>query len=352
MPVTQADLDSVSTKRQQAQNLIRQSGDLTAGSNTFKDEVMAKVRENRASRGISNLTQDIADTRGQIISAPADIRARTADVNPLQVDALTARQRGQTLSTLSAQNDFETSINSGIDEIIGAGANVLVSAAAKKKAEADAANQEANALMEQLQYKLQERKQAFDEWATSQSIGLANAKFAADQGDQQALDLISQARSMPTAGERSQASNTLETLQDLYNVQDMMSKGGNITGPVVGRYSNIKTNWFNQPANTTVKLDESLKKLFDTARVESTGAAFSEDELKQLGKYVARGSNVQEAKINSTIDSMERKLVSQMFSLGMKPYFYDNSGTLVEPLDVKEYYDLKNSGEYKILYNQ
>ena len=107
MPTYQDDISKVKDLRLKQAELNKQSGVLTGQSSTFGDNVMAKVRARMAESGMDKLSQDYGTATGQLLSAPAEMRARMSDVNPLVVDALTAKQRAQTLGQLASISEFQ-----------------------------------------------------------------------------------------------------------------------------------------------------------------------------------------------------------------------------------------------------
>lgn len=152
MPATSSDYSQVTAKRKEAAAKAEQAGELTAGSRTFEDRVMEGVREARATRGASTLETAIGTTTGQLATAPAEMRARLTEVNPLDVDVLTARQTGQTLSTLATLGEVQRAREGTIQEVIGAGTNTLLARADLLRAQAERAANEAEAIMQQLKY--------------------------------------------------------------------------------------------------------------------------------------------------------------------------------------------------------
>jgi len=160
MPTGSEDLEKVKELRKKVSEQTRESGSLTAKAQTLGDTVMSRVKSARAERGVDTMAQSIGDTTGQILSAPADLRARTANVNPLDVDALTARQSGQTLGTLAAQSQIQQDRGNTIEGILGAGTNQLLAAAAQKRSEAEAAKTESDSIIEMLRLQMDQAQAA------------------------------------------------------------------------------------------------------------------------------------------------------------------------------------------------
>ncbi|MCR4330014.1 MAG: hypothetical protein NUV65_05740 [Candidatus Roizmanbacteria bacterium] len=162
MPTSSEDIAKIEALRKKTSEANKTAGTLGAGSKTFADKVMGRVRDARAQRGTSQLATDIGTTTGQITSAPADMRARMANVNPLTTDAMTARQTAQTQGTLATQANVEASRTGTIEDILGAGSNRLLAMAEQKEAEANAAKQEADSLMEAIKLRMAEEQHKLD----------------------------------------------------------------------------------------------------------------------------------------------------------------------------------------------
>lgn len=162
MPTSQLDIDQVKIARKKQSSAIQAANKLSTGAMTFKDRVMEQVRSARADRGIDSLTQDLGNASGQVLSAPANIRERTSNVNPLAVDAITARQRGQTLGNLASMSQAEQRQTGSVEDIIGAGTNQILALAENKKAEAAMAAQEADDIIKMIQLKQQQEQFELD----------------------------------------------------------------------------------------------------------------------------------------------------------------------------------------------
>ena len=178
MPTTAQDIEQVTAKRKEATALAAQAGGLTAGARTFEDKVMEGVRGARAARGVSSLEEAVGYTTGQLASAPAEMRARLADVSPLQTDVLTGRQTGQTLSTLATLGEVSRGREGTIQEVVGAGTNRLLAQADVKRAEAERAATEAETLTNQIRLQEDLKKREFDEWEARERLDLAKKQEA------------------------------------------------------------------------------------------------------------------------------------------------------------------------------
>jgi len=164
MPTQQASIEQVEKLRTQAAERARTVADYSGVSETLSDQVMKAVRADRANRGVSQMATDVGNVTGQLATDPALIRGRAGDiVNPLDVDVLTAKQRGQNLQTLGTLSTVEKERGGTLQESIQAGANQLKSMALQKQAEAQEFANKADAMMGTLNYQMDVRRQEFAE---------------------------------------------------------------------------------------------------------------------------------------------------------------------------------------------
>lgn len=170
MPTSAEDYAQIEQARKKQAQATKDYGSLTSSAQTFGDEVMAKVREARASRGVSKMATQMGETSGQLASEGPKIRERLADVNPLQTDVITGKQTAQTLSSLGTLAQVGQEREGTITDILGAGTNQILARAAQKKAEAEAASMEADSLIETYKLKQAEEAQAFDQWYKRASL--------------------------------------------------------------------------------------------------------------------------------------------------------------------------------------
>lgn len=184
MASTQEDLQKVQGR---AKELNTAGAGYESAAGNLKSQVMEAVRADRAQRGISTMAQDVGRTLGQIPTDTAGIRGRAGDmVNPLEVDAITAAQRGQNLQTLGTQAT-QAEYNQGtLLDILGERSDQLKAMAASKYAEAQRAQQEAEDLWQQILFDEDVRR--FNEElalkkASAGSVGLGDilSKFFEDQ---------------------------------------------------------------------------------------------------------------------------------------------------------------------------
>lgn len=178
MPTTSQDYEKVKSKQAEARSLIESAGLLSSGAQGFGADVMDRVRNARASRGVSQLSTDIGAATGRLASEAPEIRERMAEVNPLQVDAATARSRASELSNLATMADWQSGIQGTLTDVIGAGTDRLKAMATAKQAEAQTAAQEASDLIQMIQLKEAQEARAFQQMMAQQQFGLEQEKFA------------------------------------------------------------------------------------------------------------------------------------------------------------------------------
>lgn len=164
MAATDQDYAQIEAARQRVSNLTQQAGDQMAGVSTFRDEVMARVRDARAARGMDTLSQDLGNATTELGLGRAQIRERMGStVNPLTVDQTTDRARSYALGNLASISNIMKDRSGTLEEAIQGGANTLQAGALKTKAQADAAATELQNLMQVVQLKQQEAQAQLDE---------------------------------------------------------------------------------------------------------------------------------------------------------------------------------------------
>ncbi len=161
MPATQADYDKVKALREQAKSARATYGSLSSAAETFPHNVMEKVRSARADRGMSQLAMDVGESMGHLGRAGAEVRGRLADVNPLQTDVITARERAANLTQLGREAQFGQETAGTIGEAVEGGAATVRGMAQQALVEAEQKKQEAADLMEMLEF--DEMVRQFDE---------------------------------------------------------------------------------------------------------------------------------------------------------------------------------------------
>lgn len=178
MAIIPGGLEDVEKKRTESAALLERAGKRESAATTLSDEVWKAVRSARAERGISSLAQDVGTTTGQLASDPVAIKERLGPtVNPMDVDRITSAQRASNLATLAKQGVAMEQQEATVQDLINAGANQMLARAKGDEAEAQKLQVEANSMMEQLKQKLAERKQAFDEWATTAKLELDGKSY-------------------------------------------------------------------------------------------------------------------------------------------------------------------------------
>ena len=175
MPTYEEDLTKVKAASAQARALTKEAGGLYSSAETFSPDIMKIVRENRAARGMSELEKGYGQATSQLVTEQPGIRARTADVNPLQVDLITAKQRGQTLGTLASLGAQEESISGTIQDVIGAGTAKVKAMALLKQYEAKAAADEADELLAMAQFRADQEEREFQRKIFERTIGVSEA---------------------------------------------------------------------------------------------------------------------------------------------------------------------------------
>ena len=163
MPATQQDYDKIQEKRKEARGLVEESSMLESKAGTFADRLMADVRKARVDRGVSKLAEGVGTTMGQLAKGGAEIRERTAGIDPLRQDVITARERAGTLGRLGSLATKESERYGTIQDVLGAGANQIRAMAAKKSAEAELATAEARDLREMVELKTAQEARNFQE---------------------------------------------------------------------------------------------------------------------------------------------------------------------------------------------
>lgn len=164
MATTEQDYAAIEAARNKAAALTQQAGEQMAGVSTFRDEVMNRVRDARAARGMDTLSQDLGNATTDLSLGRAQIRERMGTVvNPLTVDAVGDKQRSYALGNLASISNIMKERSGTLEEAIQGGANTLQAGALKTKAQADAAAIELQSLMEVVKQKQAEAAQQLDE---------------------------------------------------------------------------------------------------------------------------------------------------------------------------------------------
>lgn len=306
MPATEQDYQKVQAAQEQARNLTKEATTLQASAGTFADNVMEKVRANRASRGVDALSSAIGTTTGQLASEPAAIRERTADVNPLAVDALTGRQLAQTLSTLTSQARFGEQTQGTVDDWINAGANRILADAAAKEAEARQASQEVADMIAMIQERRAAEQFKLDQALKQRQLGgggedrLLTIDEVRELGvpfGTRTSDLIGQmlgsgsALSDLSSKAKTDASGYSALITELSGLENQLKGGGlgsdvqnSQTGPLA-RFLGI----FSGPNDTNAQLRSNIENLKAQARNKLFGAALTQQELESANQIFPSG---------------------------------------------------------------
>lgn len=102
---------------------------LKAQALTFQDDVMARVREARAARGMSMLAKQMGEVSSQLPTYGVQLRERNEGVNPLTQDQMTATARGQLLGELTSLGQQAEEQYGTIQDILNAGTNRILAQA-------------------------------------------------------------------------------------------------------------------------------------------------------------------------------------------------------------------------------
>jgi hypothetical protein len=157
--------------QERAAGIGEEAAGYSMAATDLSGQVMDAVRKDRASRGVSQMAADIGTTLGQIPTDTAGIRQRAGDVvNPMQVDVMTAAQRGQNLATLGTQAYQAEYAQGTLTDILGEHANQLQAMAQGKAYEAQKAQAEAQAVMDELNYKRQQQQDAWNQYVQEQQL--------------------------------------------------------------------------------------------------------------------------------------------------------------------------------------
>ena len=314
MPTYSDDYQKIEAASKKAREASKLYGTLSAQSRTLGEDVMKNVRKARAERGVGQLSKDIGVTTGQIVSEPAKIRERTAGLDPLKQDVITASQRGQTLRTLATTADVGEKREGTIEGILKEGANKLLAHAALKKSEADASTQEANTLLSVLGAKMEEERLRISRMP----------KGPGGMTPSQQLDYLIKLKKftesdMPelTAGVKTKAGGYMTLLDDLKRIRDLSSGAGggkswlgDIFGGATGPAAKFKgAYWGKEGANYRTALNQ----LEADIKHEKYGGALTEQEIKESRKW-APSSGRQETENIARLDDLIVKKETQLWN--------------------------------------
>jgi len=302
MPSYAEDLKKIEGLRKSQSEATKAYGSLTSSAQTFGDEVMAKVRAARAERGTSMLASGMGEASSQLATEPAKIRARTADVNPMSVDAITAQQRGQTLGTLATLGQLEAEQTGSMQDIIGAETNKILAQATAKKAESEAAAQEAQSVIEALQMKQTQQAQAFDQWYKQQQLTGAGA------GEEESNLKYLASQYKPTGGQEELANKAIIGVGLIKDVRGIIKDNPDALREAAGFWS------FLNPQSRALK--KNLEFISDTITRIQTGAALNEDEQKFYNNFL---SNPTEAILGYTAGAEKSMdILEKVFNLAIE----------------------------------
>jgi hypothetical protein len=318
MPTTTQDYEKVKAKQAEARNLIESTGLLSSSAQSFGPDVMDRVREARATRGVSQLSTDIGAATGRLASEGPEIRARMAEVNPLQVDAATARARGADLSNLARLSDWQSGITGTITDVIGAGTDRLKSMAMAKQAEAETASQEANDLIQMIQLKEAQEAQAFQQMMAEKQFGLEQEKFAWQQaqptGGSGAGGLTpNQLLTWMTKG--GQLSGQVESIQNEASLKlgkldeaiSLLESGDVKVGPVWGRFLPLAARLGHEDSANFWRLAQEAvtQEMFNIG-----GKVLPAQEIERLQPYLPDDPTLSKAKMLGDLKNLRNNLTN------------------------------------------
>ena len=321
MPAYKEDYQKIEAASAKAREASKLYGTLSAQSRTLGEDVMKNVRQARAERGVGQLSKDIGSATGQIVSEPAKIRERTAGLDPLKQDVITASQRGQTLRTLATTADVGEQREGTMEDILKAGANKLLAHASLKKSEADASTQEANTLLSVLGAKMEEERLRISRIPKGPGV----------MTPLQQLDYLIKMKEftegdMPelTAGVKTKAGDYMTLLDDMKRIRDLATTAGGAkgwlgdffagaTGPVAKR----KGAYFGQEG---ADYRTALDLLEADIKHEKYGGALTEQEIRESKKWApssARQETTNVARLDDLIIKKESQLMNHLKAQGL-----------------------------------
>ncbi len=177
MPAFGEDYKKIADAQNRMKSASSAAADYDSGAETLRDMVMNDVKVARQNRGVSTIAKDLGVANEQLVSGGEEIRQRTDGiVNPLDVDTLTSRERAQKLGILATIARVTKEREGTVDDWINAGTNQLKAAAVQKKAEAQAAAEEADSILKLLAFKQSEEERKFNEYIQTEQLNLSKSK--------------------------------------------------------------------------------------------------------------------------------------------------------------------------------
>jgi hypothetical protein len=318
MPAYTQDYQKIKELQDQAKVAADKQAILTGAGGTFADDIKTKVRQNIADKGLNALSEAIGGTTGQIVSQPANIRARTMDVNPMAIDAITAKQLAQSLSSLVTLGGIQKDTTATADDIINAGSNQLLAAANAKKIEADKANTDANNILAMLKFKEEQSQNQFDQWYKRASL----AQSGNDGLDFTKLMQLVKLKE-PTAGQEDKAANADSALASLDTVKALM-KNKDVAKSIglPGFVNSLGALMGNKNSRGVMDLQKQLNNVKDILTRTRTGAALNMDEQKFYNRFISDPLDAIRNGAESTDASFKilEGIFSKVQKLGTNPY--------------------------------
>lgn len=240
MPVQEEDIRKVEAARKRQAGFISEAGALGAGAKTLGSRVMERVRGARAERGTSQLATDIGEATGHLARQPALIRQRTADVRPLDVDVITARERAASMGQLATLAQFGKETEGTMADWLAGGTSQLLAAATTKEAEAKRAKQEADELMEMLSFRAGEEERTFQQWATREGLRIQEQRAGGAGGITPSLQFQMYKWFTERGEEQEQEKAEVDyKIESINRAITILKKKKISTGPLVGRAMGI-----------------------------------------------------------------------------------------------------------------
>lgn len=185
----------------------------------------------------------------------------------------------------------------------GASDEQIIQSIAKKRAEVDAVDRATEAYKGNVIDK---------ETAYKSGVPLAALTAQAANGD-----IISQIKGLPTVGERNKAVASKDILDVINNaIQKSKSPDGanTPTGPISAILSGIKNTF--GTVDKTSQLNKDLSEILRTIRKESTGVAFSPQEITDLEKEIPTVWQ-QEANVQDSLSRLKGRILSKLTNQGL-----------------------------------
>lgn len=135
------------------------------------------------------------------------------------------------------------------------------------------------------------------------------------------VTLSEQIKNLPTASERQKAQAIADLLSVIRNAKEKVE--GVSTGPVAGRKGLLEYNVFGK-STAQGELEQSFSEILRTIRKESTGVAFSPEEVQDLLKEVPKITQ-QETPVKEKLARLEQRMLNKLNLMGIADPEMDGS---------------------------